>query len=1111
MRVVSTLDPHREALIVEGASLEGLVDREEVGLARTADWPAVLILMALPDPEELERASPEVVLQKAWQLLFHARVRRLVQSILEADPERLADRITRLGRVAFEEARDVLRGDGLIPAESGDAASYAEFAASYSEIRRFANGLLPDHFPAITDPQDVDAALAADVDVDRVFLACQPKGATLPELPAWVSHHHAHEATEPEGTATDVEPSVPAPPAGGQRQGSKPLRYRLMLRRARSAHARGNLVRSAILRARAAAAGEAADRERNLAAARAELQGLAARLRGALSLDERVAERWRRALITLLDRAANGFWSPEARLLYDLQKACQDEDRVVYRVDLIAWAFSFGKVPLRRPLPLMNVVRMANQLHRAARRLAAVRISLDERQELAELLRSAVEESEQVLRRKVRPILFASLSEQGLEPRNTPERVARQKLVEELLDKFVAFGFLNMGDLRDAISRNALKLPDLTGPAEFVRGDQLLRLDRSLASSLDGVYRRGEIYLRALQRLSSLAFATPAGRLITLWLVLPYLGAFVVLEGLQHLIGPLVEWTTEAHLHLMNPLSLLVFGSVAMLAINIPAYRAALLLALRRIGSWIRWGAIEIPARLIRYSFVDLLLNNPITRLLWHSVGWPLMLAVTTWPLWHSFRLPGRGTALGVGGTWLFLSLLLQTRAGRDLQELVGDLLVRGWKHLHSDLLPGLYRLLLETFQGMLEAFDKLLYSVDEWLRYRTGQSEGMLAVKAVLGVGWFLVAYLVRIYVTLLIEPQVNPIKHFPVVTVSHKIMLPLTPTIFTIMVTALSPLGAVLSNFIAGVTLFLLPGFFGFLVWELKENWRLYDSNRSPALGPIVFGSHGESMARMLRPGFHSGTLPKAFARLRRAERRALAGSPGRGVVRQRETLHHVAESIEHFFERNLVGLFRESQALGPLNIRLGGIQIATNRVLAEFHSDMTPGDPLVIAFECRSGWIVAGIDQAGWLDRLTDARRRAMTTLIAGLYKMAGVQLVHEQLRSRIGRRAIPYDFDQEGLVVRPPASGPDPARAVYALDDLSGYEPRVEGTTDEGRLPELDRDRLLYHKRVIRWSDWVEAWEQDRAGQGHPTRFVEGYRLLPTEGGPSRPGKSPIRQG
>ena len=36
------------------------------------------------------------------------------------------------------------------------------------------------------------------------------------------------------------------------------------------------------------------------------------------------------------------------------------------------------------------------------------------------------------------------------------------------------------------------------------------------------------------------------------------------------------------------------------------------------------------------------------------------------------------------------------------------------------------------------------------------------------LGLVWFFAAYVIRLYTNLLIEPQVNPIKHFPVVTVA-------------------------------------------------------------------------------------------------------------------------------------------------------------------------------------------------------------------------------------------------------------------------------------------------------------------------------------------------------
>ena len=124
----------------------------------------------------------------------------------------------------------------------------------------------------------------------------------------------------------------------------------------------------------------------------------------------------------------------------------------------------------------------------------------------------------------------------------------------------------------------------------------------------------------------------------------------------------------------------------------------------------------------------------------------------------------------------------------------------------------------------------------------------------------------------TLLIEPQVNPIKHFPVVTVSHKIMLPFSLHLTGLFAAPLAPLGPLLANTIAGTTVFLLPGVFGFLVWELKENWRLYAANRPRYLRPMPIGSHGETLLRLLRPGIHSGTVPRLFAKLRQggADRR-------------------------------------------------------------------------------------------------------------------------------------------------------------------------------------------------------------------------------------------------
>src|SRR5207237_6509609 len=119
------------------------------------------------------------------------------------------------------------------------------------------------------------------------------------------------------------------------------------------------------------------------------------------------------------------------------------------------------------------------------------------------------------------------------------------------------------------------------------------------------------------------------------------------------------------------------------------------------------------------------------------------------------------------------------------------------------------------------------------------------------------------------------NPVKHFPVVTVSHKILLPLALSPHP--ATEASTVGQVLvdqfglavdrANFWAFWGIFCVPGIFGFIAWELMANWRLYRANRSEQLRPVMIGSHGETMRGLLRPGVHSGSVPKLFRKLRYA----------------------------------------------------------------------------------------------------------------------------------------------------------------------------------------------------------------------------------------------------
>ena len=60
---------------------------------------------------------------------------------------------------------------------------------------------------------------------------------------------------------------------------------------------------------------------------------------------------------------------------------------------------------------------------------------------------TAVTRKEKELRAGFRPIVVSVLTESGLVPVNLPERVARDKVVEELLDQVVENGFTSLGDL----------------------------------------------------------------------------------------------------------------------------------------------------------------------------------------------------------------------------------------------------------------------------------------------------------------------------------------------------------------------------------------------------------------------------------------------------------------------------------------------------------------------------------------------------------------------------------------------------------------------------------------------------------------------------------------
>jgi hypothetical protein len=344
-----------------------------------------------------------------------------------------------------------------------------------------------------------------------------------------------------------------------------------------------------------------------------------------------------------------------------------------------------------------------------------------------------------------------------------------------------------------------------------------------------------------------------------------------------------------------------------------------------------------------------------------------------------------------------------------------------------------------------------------------------------------------------------VNPIKHFPVVTVAAKLILPFAPAMLSgIAGPASSLMGDTLGRGFAAFTFLVLPGLAGFLVWELKANWKLYRATRPKALKPLAIGHHGETMARLLKPGFHSGTIPKLFTKLRRAAWR----NDARAVSKHKEGLHHVEEAVEIFAVRQLVALLNECPAFRATDVAAEHVEIGSNRVQISLVCPSLGPAPATIRFELQSGWLVAGIPAPGWIEQLAADQRPIFEIALAGFYKLAAVDLVREQLeqalQSHPGDGAPPYDIADQGLVVWP-ARGFE----VEVVYDLRAPSLRSAVSGDEARADVVDlagRHAMFGHEPVY-WSVWSTTWQQIARGES-PMPIIAGPSLLPAAGAYTR---------
>ncbi|QJW93379.1 hypothetical protein [Frigoriglobus tundricola] len=1023
---------------------------------------ARLLLVTEPNDRLIADKPRAEQLRDYWRVLYRAAVMNAIDHKLASgalNAEQCRERMHRFGPAAAREIRYVLEAEHLAAPGAGEVDLYRTFAAVYLDLYHFTAHAVEEFFPALPHGGAVRGVLAGDVGADALLAAARPEGAADPE-------------PEPSARRALVRP--PDRGVCGNRAPS-PGAAAALLQRATEAESNGNVVRAAVLRTQAAGASQGPDREHVMTAALAALGQLVNRLGDTLDWDADTREEWRQALGPLLPVAARGIWPRAARCLYELQRIPADYSRKVYAVDLPEYIRTLGRRPIRRELPHAQPVMVLMAFRKAHKQLLRGGLGEPEQLRLDRLLHHEIHRREHAIRHTFAPIIAAEITGAGLVPASRAEEVGARQARR-----------------RAAGPRVRARLPPHRRPARRGGAEpvEAPRPRRARASSsaatrscaptrawpmLDGVYRRGEFYLRWIQRFVSVFFGTPWGRALTLYLALPFGGAFLGLmfaEELRHIstkvakfvsrsfappaarilppppIAPVPtpappaapaapaaepahgaaevgDWqfdedrlefywdspgnvdppepdplprkflneqkerasiaetvflSSAAHQKPTHHASFLVewptilgFGVFLLLVFHVPPFRRAVGLVLGHVWTAVRGLLWDVPLAVWHSRTVRNLRLSGTARFVHRHFASPLLTSLLILGVTFIVGVPLAGIVRYGWAIYLAMLVFYNTPPGWEFQDRISEALSDWWRRVRTNLIPGLLAGIIDLFRALANWVERQLYAVDEWMRFRGGDSQGSLALKAVLGLIWFPIAYVTRFVFYLLVEPQVNPVKHFPVVTVSHKVIWPMVPQIAEWTGQTAFTVGMVVNG---------VPGIFGFIAWELKENWRLYAANRSRALGPAMVGSHGESMRGMLRPGFHSGTVPKLYRKARQA---IAAGDRPRAALAHHD-LAHAAEGVHRFAERELLPLLAGSNEWGGVAVEVAAVRFGVQRVEVDLAAPALGRTPFVLAFENMSGQVEASVAQLGWADKLTEAQRGVFRFALRGLLDMA-----------------------------------------------------------------------------------------------------------------------------
>jgi hypothetical protein len=188
----------------------------------------------------------------------------------------------------------------------------------------------------------------------------------------------------------------------------------------------------------------------------------------------------------------------------------------------------------------------------------------------------------------------------------------------------------------------------------------------------------------------------------------------------------------------------------------------------------------------------------------------------------------------------------------------------------------------------------------------------------------------------------------------------------------------------------------------------------------------------------------------------------------------LHEVEQSVQRLVSRELIPLLMPYLWDGGRGFDVGKVELASNRLRIDVVHSAFPHAPARLEWLEEDGWLVANIRDRGWLDHLEGAPHRAVTSALAGLYKVAGMDVVNEHVRANLPRPVAGFELTPHDLVLWLDHRY---GKAVYyGLQDLDGkLRPRTDSGEPLVDWPVIEDEKLIFSRLPITWNEWVENWQ------------------------------------